>query len=514
MPEMAPRIKFHREESSLFAHFGIEDRLAVLTYRKVELPSCGNIVIEQTEALVSIDINSAKNREGTNVQDTALMTNLEAVQVITEQLVLRDLGGIVIIDFIDMEKPEHQRLVQLSLRKALLADIDRTHVEQISRFGLIEMTRQRRRPSHKILSSAECPMCAGTGVVKTNETLEIECVRALTRACNEENPQRIEVIAQPDVAVAIMNGRRMEISKLEQRYDCRIVFQPDAHMKVRGFRLNVQSRRGRRRQGRRDDAPVHPGLIAPMLEEQARIANLAREQANKKPSELLREIHDHRDDASPAAEVAAGTAEGQDLPAAVAPVVAAPTAPTVWEEAHSLRDLLFTAPQTQLVGKAAEEENQVLDSANDAAKTPPRERPPSSASPPSTCWFLLVRFLQPPHQKLTTQARRVKFRVNIMQAVIDDRGRQYSAKAGDRLTLDRLDAEVGSTVERSVLLTVADGASTVGTPTVEGVKATLKVLAHVRGNKGTYGFFRKRKDSRRRIGFRHDQTTVEVVSVG
>ena len=179
MPEIAGAIELHRDELPLFAAHGVEDRLATMLDRQVELPSGGNIVIEQTEALVSIDVNSARNREADNVEDTALLTNLEAVRCIAEQLILRDLGGLVIIDFIDMENREHQRLVQLSLRKALLSDKAKTQVALMSRFGLVEMTRQRTRPSHKMVSLQECPHCAGTGVIKTSETIEIECMRAL-----------------------------------------------------------------------------------------------------------------------------------------------------------------------------------------------------------------------------------------------------------------------------------------------------------------------------------------------
>jgi ribonuclease E len=373
MPEMASRIILHREEHSLFAHYGVEDRLAVLTDRKVELPSGGNIVIEQTEALVSIDINSARSREGSDIEATALHTNLEAVQVIAEQLVLRDLGGIIIIDFIDMERTDSQRLVQLALRKALSTDKARTHIENISRFGLVEMTRQRRRPSHKILSSTDCPQCNGTGVIKTNETFEIECVRALTRACSESSPQRLEVVTQPDLAVAIMNGRRLEISQLEQRYDCKIVFMPDSQMRSRDFKWSVVQRKGRRRGGREDlQEPVRPGLVAPLLEDRARIAEQARQMARQKPADLMKEIAALRDDAPEQGREESGD---QAVPvvapaAAVTAVAPSATVPTVWQEAVELRALLFAAPSAVTINPLPSRNGSPLDSTRGGAKSP------------------------------------------------------------------------------------------------------------------------------------------------
>ena len=237
MPELSDRIQFHAVSEPLFTHYHVEERLATIYDRKVQLPSGGTIVMEQTEALVSIDVNSARSKEGGDVATTALMTNLEAVGAIAEQLILRDLGGLVIVDFIDMEQREHQRLVQLSLRKALLKDKAKTHVAPMSRFGLVEMTRQRTRPSHRLVSHKECPHCRGIGIIKTSETFEIDCMRSVRDQLGRQACARLEVIVPADMAVNVLNNRRQEIAQLEGEFDCRIQFTADSLMKAREFRM-------------------------------------------------------------------------------------------------------------------------------------------------------------------------------------------------------------------------------------------------------------------------------------
>ncbi len=362
MPEIANSIQLHRDELPLFAAHGVEDRLATMLDRKVELPSGGNIVIEQTEALVSVDVNSARNREAGNVEDTALLTNLEAVRCLTEQLILRDLGGLVIIDFIDMENREHQRLVQLSLRKELLGDKAKTQVALMSRFGLVEMTRQRTRPSHKMVSLHECPHCVGTGVVKTAETVEIECLRAIRRAVIEKALERIEVILPPDLAISVLNNRRAEVTNLEERYQTRISFVGDSLIKDRSFRLVPTQRRGKRRT--QDVQAVRPSMIAPMLDEQVRIAREARAMMDKTPDQVEKEIY--------------AITEGIPLPTqsadrAAPPVAAAPTVaevPSLWQDALVLRGLLFTEPSPTQA-----QNNTSLASTAKGARTPsPRGR--------------------------------------------------------------------------------------------------------------------------------------------
>ncbi|MBA3937525.1 MAG: Rne/Rng family ribonuclease, partial [Planctomycetes bacterium] len=304
MPELCDRIQLHREELPLFTFYGLEDRVATIYERKVQLPSGGTIVIEQTEALVSIDVNSARNRDAGDVETTALMTNLEATQTIAQQLVLRDLGGLIIIDFIDMEDREHQKLVQLALRRAMIADKAKIQVGPLSRFGLVEMTRQRTRPSHKLLASTECPYCTGTGSIKTTETFEIDCMRAVRQALSGKNLSRLEVVVPQDLALTVLNARHRELHELEERSDCRIVFTADGQIKAREFRLVPTARKGERRD--RGQHPVRPSLLAPLMVEQAKAMTLAKELAAMKPDDLERELEEGS--ASPQVQAAAQAA--------------------------------------------------------------------------------------------------------------------------------------------------------------------------------------------------------------
>jgi len=357
MPELCNRIQMHREPLPLFSYYGLEERLAALSERKVQLPSGGTIVIEQTEALVSIDVNSARNRGAGDVATTAFMTNLEAVATIAEQLVLRDLGGLIIIDFIDMDSREHQKLVQLALRRALARDKAKIQLGGLSRFGLVEMTRQRTRPSHKLVSSAECPYCIGTGAIKTAETFEIDCLRALREALAGKQLSRLEVVVPQDLAIAILNARHQELAALEAQYDCRILFTGDILMKVREYRLIPTVRKGG---GREREAPIRPSLLAPLMVERAKALALARELAAMKPDALERELAE--------GEVVQNSAPEPVAAPAQAAVAAAPErAPTVWDEALVLRRLLFSPNRPVSVAPVRE-----LAPRNVPASIPPR----------------------------------------------------------------------------------------------------------------------------------------------
>ena len=354
MPELVNRIELHRDELPIFSFYGVEERLAHISERKVQLPSGGTIVIEQTEALVSIDVNSAKNRESSDVEQTALMTNLEAVNTIAEQLVLRDLGGLIIIDFIDMEDRGHQRLVQLALRRALSTDKAKIQVTSLSRFGLVEMTRQRTRPSHAMVSSVQCPHCVGTGSVKTAESIEIDCMRQLRQMLHTRSVAKLEIVLPQDVAIHILNARHQEISELEQRKDCKIVFTGDASMKAREFRLVPSFHRGQRNERSNPNEKrqaVRPSLLAPLMVEQAKAIQLAKELAAMKPADLERELAE-----DPIHGLVRAPAP-VETPAEARPVVAAEPlvirASTVFEDAIILRQLLFSPSEAILVGGPA-----------------------------------------------------------------------------------------------------------------------------------------------------------------
>jgi ribonuclease E len=204
------------------------------------------------------------------------------------------------------------------------------------------MTRQRQRPSHKLMASAECPYCVGTGSIKTPETFEIDAMRAIRQALHARSLSRLEVVVPADLAVGVLNNRHKELTELEERMDCRIVFSPDPLMKAREFRLNPTFRKGDRpRQGREKAKPVRASLLAPLMAEQAKAAQLARELSQMKPEDLERELNQ---DPVSAAERADAKDDGKAEKAVAPVVVTAPAparAPTVWEEAAVLRDLLF-----------------------------------------------------------------------------------------------------------------------------------------------------------------------------
>lgn len=372
MPELCDKIKHHREELPLFTYYGLEERLAAIYDRKVDLPSGGAIVIEQTEALVSIDVNSAKNRDAGDVETTALMTNLEAAQTIAEQLVLRDLGGLIIIDFIDMEKRENQRLVQVALRRALGSDRAKIQVGPMSRFGLVEMTRQRQRPSHKLVASSECPYCVGTGAIKTAESFEIDVMREIRQMLHSRSLQRLEVVVPADLSVGILNNRRKELAALEERTDCRIVFNPDALMKAREFRLNPTFRKGERRRDEKHQ-PVRPSLLAPLMVEQAKAIKLAKELAAMKAEDLERELTADPVPGEDREGTAAKAAEPAPKPIEVQVAVPVRKALDVWEEAAVLRRLLFSANQPVAVAAPSQVHSQTALATEPAAATnPPR----------------------------------------------------------------------------------------------------------------------------------------------
>jgi ribonuclease E len=216
MPRYASRLKLYDSSEPLFHKYKIEEEIARIQQRKVPLPYGGSIVIEQTEALVAIDVNSGSFRADNNAEETAYQMNLHAAKEIARQLRLRDLGGVVINDFIDMRDDKHRRAVEKALRDAVKRDRARTKVLKISQFGLIEMTRQRIRPSLKKSVYQDCPHCLGTGHVKTVESMSIDVMRLLQLAAHKEAIGRAQVKVHAAVADYLLNRKRREIGQLEE----------------------------------------------------------------------------------------------------------------------------------------------------------------------------------------------------------------------------------------------------------------------------------------------------------
>jgi ribonuclease E len=216
MPRYANRIKYWDSAEPMFHKYGIEQEIARIQQRHVPLPHGGSIVIDQTEAMVAIDVNSGNFRADNNAEETAHQMNLQAAKEIARQLRLRDLGGVIVNDFIDMREDKHRRNVERALREAVERDRARTKILRISQFGLIEMTRQRIRPSLKRSVYQDCEHCRGTGQVKTVESMSIEVMRLLQLAVHKPLVQRIEVQVHESVAQYLLNRKRKEIVRLEE----------------------------------------------------------------------------------------------------------------------------------------------------------------------------------------------------------------------------------------------------------------------------------------------------------
>jgi ribonuclease E len=215
MPRFVSRLKLYDERVPLFHKYGIEDEIAKIQRRHVPLPEGGSVVIDQTEALVAIDVNSGNFRVENDAERTAYEMNLRAAKEIARQLRLRDLGGVIVNDFIDMREERHRRGVEKALRDAIKRDRARTKVLRMSAFGLIEMTRQRIRPSLKRSVYEDCNHCGGAGVVKTVESMSIDVMRLLALASHREDIRRVNISVSPPVATYLNNRKRRDLAALE-----------------------------------------------------------------------------------------------------------------------------------------------------------------------------------------------------------------------------------------------------------------------------------------------------------
>lgn len=237
MPHFKNRIKLYTDSTPLFNRFQIETQIETAFQREVRLPSGGSIVIDPTEALVSIDINSARATKGGDIEETALQTNLEAADEIARQLRLRDIGGLVVIDFIDMTPVRNQKEVENRMKAALEADRARVQIGRISRFGLLEMSRQRLRPSLGETSGIVCPRCNGQGFIRDVESLALSVLRLIEEECAKERTAQIRAILPVSVATFLLNEKRTNIAKIEKRNDAHIILVPNPHMETPHFQV-------------------------------------------------------------------------------------------------------------------------------------------------------------------------------------------------------------------------------------------------------------------------------------
>lgn len=236
-PDFVNRVKKYDSEVPLFSHYQIESQIESAFQREVRLPSGGSIVIDPTEALTSIDINSARATKGSDIEETALNTNLEAADEIARQLRLRDLGGLVVIDFIDMTPVRHQREVENRLREAVRIDRARVQIGRISRFGLLEMSRQRLSPSLAEASHHICPRCTGTGVVRDNESLALSVLRLIEEEALKDNTSQALAIVPVPIASYLLNEKRRSINHIERVQEVKITIVPDSDMETPHFEV-------------------------------------------------------------------------------------------------------------------------------------------------------------------------------------------------------------------------------------------------------------------------------------
>jgi ribonuclease E len=232
MPGNINRVKRYRDDVPLFSRFQIEHQIETAFGRQVNLPSGGAIVIDHTEALVAVDVNSGRATKGSDIEETAFKTNLEAAEELARQLRLRDLGGLIVIDFIDMENSKNQREVENRLRDGLRFDRARVQMGKISRFGLMELSRQRLRPALAETSYIPCPRCTGTGHIRSTESAALHILRILEEEAMKENTGAVHVQMPVDVATFLLNEKRPDIQAIELRHKVTILLIPNIHLET------------------------------------------------------------------------------------------------------------------------------------------------------------------------------------------------------------------------------------------------------------------------------------------
>ncbi|MCP5179632.1 MAG: Rne/Rng family ribonuclease [Pseudomonadales bacterium] len=237
MPQAAQRVKRYRDNIPLFSRYQIESQIETAFQQSVKLPSGGSIVIDVTEALVSVDINSARATKGADIEETALNTNLEAADEIARQLRIRDTGGLIVVDFIDMEAAKNQRAVETRMREALEADRAKVQIGRISRFGLLEMSRQRLRPSLDEITTVVCPRCSGKGIIRDTKSLALAILRVLEEEALKERSSIVRAMVPLEVASFLLNEKRRDVSAIEARTSTHITIIPNVNLETPHYEI-------------------------------------------------------------------------------------------------------------------------------------------------------------------------------------------------------------------------------------------------------------------------------------
>jgi ribonuclease E len=230
-------VKRYRDDAPLFSRFQIEHQIETAFTRTVNLPSGGAIVIDHTEALVSVDVNSARSTRGSDIEETATRTNLQAADEIARQMRLRDLGGLIVVDFIDMDESKNRREVETRLRDALRADRARVQFSSISKFGLLELSRQRLRPALSEGSHITCPRCNGTGHIRDTESSALQILRMVQEESMKDNTAAVHVQVPVEVTSFLLNEKRTEITKIELKQRVTVLLVPNKHLDTPNYKL-------------------------------------------------------------------------------------------------------------------------------------------------------------------------------------------------------------------------------------------------------------------------------------
>jgi ribonuclease E len=236
-PDFADRVRFYHNDIGLFTYHRVESQIETAYQREVKLPSGGAIVIDHTEALTSIDINSSRATKGGDIEETAFHTNREAAREVARQMKLRDLGGLIVIDFIDMENPKNQRLIEDELNEAVKTDRARIQISKISRFGLLELSRQRLRPSLEESSGMMCPRCSGQGTIRGVESLSLSIIRLIQEEAMRADTLEVHVQLPIPLVTFILNEKRNVISQIETQNKVRVVLIPNANLETPHYQL-------------------------------------------------------------------------------------------------------------------------------------------------------------------------------------------------------------------------------------------------------------------------------------
>ena len=324
MPEMGNRVKRYRDNAALFSRFQIEHQIETAFSRTVNLPSGGAIVIDHTEALVAVDVNSARATRGGDIEETATRTNLEAADEIARQMRLRDLGGLIVVDFIDMEESKNRREVEQRLRDALRNDRARVQFSSISKFGLLELSRQRLRPALSEGNHITCPRCNGTGHIRDTESSALQILRIIQEEALKDNTAAVHVQVPVEVTSFLLNEKRTEITKIELKQRVTVLLVPNKHLETPNYKLERL---------RHDDPRLESYRASyTMIEEpEDEVGITRREKAKARQEPIIKGVLPDQ----PAPLPVAAPAPSAPAPAVAAPVASPVPAATVPAAAHA-----------------------------------------------------------------------------------------------------------------------------------------------------------------------------------